>query len=204
MQDWSKRSVFRRPLSTETQKAHWALSTDEESGDDFAIDSISDLLTQGVESLSKLAFCFREELNFAAMVRHLRDVSRLVHGRLGTAIPPAEQYRIILPFTCWFTRDAASCYISVSRKDPRILTFLLHMYAVVLSLTLALPVTDFSIFASFRVRAILEISEALDEKEEFMCEACNKLHYSSQLTAFPISAVRQYRRLGKGRLDLLS
>jgi hypothetical protein len=210
LRDWSKPSVFLRPLSFRKQPPLWEESENESPykgiDDDLHGDltGVSSLLLQGIESLSKLSACFREELSFAAMIRRLRDVLRVVHARLGTPIPAADQYRIILPFTCWFSRDAASCYIPVSKKDPRVLGFLLHMYAVVVTLTVALPATDFSIFASFRVRAVLEICQALEEKESFWCTPCNQFHQSQRLMPFALDAVRHYRRQGRGRDDLFA
>lgn len=208
MQTWSKNSMFRRPLSSKAQEGQWTALCHEtalhqRSGFDIDIGSISDLLMQGAEALGKLAICFREDLHYAAMIRCLRDALKKTHGKLGSDISVSEQFRIILPFTSWFSKDASSCYIAVSNRDPRTLIFLLHIYAVVISLTLALPATDFSIFASFRVRAILEICQALNNMREVWSGGCNHFHPLQEIVAFPLDAVRLYQRLRIGKLDFL-
>ncbi len=91
------------------------------------------------------------------MIRQLRDGIRLAHGRLASDIPLQDQFRLIHPFTAWFTKSSASSYIALSERDPSLLLFLLHMYTVVVALTLALPATNRPFVASLRVRGMLEI-----------------------------------------------
>jgi hypothetical protein len=207
MQQWSRQSIFHRPLSAKAQGAYWESWRQETAShqrDDIDMTNISNLIMQGEDSLGKLATCFHREIHYSAVIRRLRDALKLAHRYLDRDVPASEQFDVIWPFTCWFSRDASSCYIAVSNREPRVLIFLLHIYATVLLLTIALPATDFSIFASFRIRAILEICQALNEMGQLWCVACNDFHQARGMVEFPLSAVKQYCQVGAAGLDVLT
>jgi hypothetical protein len=118
---------------------------------------------------------------------------RLVHDQLGTEIPITTQYRLIYPFISWYNKNSSSSYIAISERDPALLTFLLHMYAAFVSLTVALPATNLPLFTAFRFRAIIEINQALKERNGLQCLGCNVFHQYEELAAFPNHAVLAYQ-----------
>lgn len=182
---------FQAPkLSPRTASIRWR--------DNLRTTEISNLLTEGINALNRVARCFRDDLSHSAVIRTMRDTLRVAQGRLQADITPAEQYRMILPFTSWFSRDDSACYIAVAKRDPLVLTFLLHLYAVILTLLLALPATDVSLFASVRAKGVLYICETLKEKQSFWCVPCNEFNSVNRLTVFPLNALRVYQRHGGG------
>ncbi|KAM0255358.1 hypothetical protein ACHAQJ_005878 [Trichoderma viride] len=203
MKPWLKRSAFHRiftyePLYLETEEQ--AAASPPETGDiehRFAL--IKKLLAEGVNSVNGLAFCFQSDRDLSAVLRQLRDVMRLVHERLGSDIPTEDQYRLIYPFTAWFATNPAASYVSLSKKNPFLLVFLLHMYSVVVTLTAALPRIDVPLFAKFRLRAILSICEILKNDPGFLCQRCNGFHAYNEIMAFPLNSVSVYQQVGQER-----
>lgn len=207
MKPWLKRSAFHRiftyePVYYETEDQ--IASSPPEIGDvehRFAL--VKKLLAEGISSVNGLAFCFQGDRDLSAVLRQLRDVMRLVHERLGSDISTEDQYRLVYPFTAWFAKNAAASYVSLSTKNPFLLVFLLHMYAVVVTLTSALPRIDVPLFAKFRLRAILEICQILKTEPGFLCQRCNGFHSYEEVMAFPLSSVSVYQQVGRetGFLD---
>ncbi|RFU74689.1 helicase [Trichoderma arundinaceum] len=203
MKPWLKRSAFHRiftyePSYYETEEQ--AAATPPKTGDvehRFAV--IRKLLAEGVNSVNGLAFCFQSDRDLSAVLRQLRDVMRLVHERLGSEISTEDQYRLIYPFTAWFVKSSAASYVSLSKKNPFLLVFLLHMYAVVVTLTAALPRIDVPLFAKFRLRAILEICHILKDEPGFLCQRCNGVHAYNEVMAFPLNSVSVYQQVGRER-----
>ncbi len=185
MQPWRKESAFFRLFEQELSCRHSRRleaepRTIERTASDLKtrIDRGNQLLVQGIDTLNGLASCFQRDKNLAAAVRQLRDVMRLVHERLGTDIPAIEQYRLIHPFMAWFTKNSSASFLALSERDPLTFVFLLHMYAAVVTLAVALPAIDFPFFASMRITGILEIRRAVLSQPGFMCTACNTVHSS--------------------------
>ncbi|KAL7943984.1 hypothetical protein V8C42DRAFT_327423 [Trichoderma barbatum] len=201
MKPWLKRSAFHRiftyePMYYETEEQ--AAASPPELGDveqRFAV--VKKLLAEGISSVNGLAFCFQGDRDLSAVLRQLRDVMRLVHERLGSDIPTEDQYRLVYPFTAWFVKNSAASYVSLSAKNPFLLVFLLHMYAVVVSLTVALPRIDVPLFAKFRLRAILEICNILKTEPGFLCQRCNGFHSYEEVMAFPLNSVSVYQQVGR-------
>jgi hypothetical protein len=203
MKPWLKRSAFRRiftyePLYPETEEQ--AASSPPETGDlEHRFTLVKTLLAEGVNSVNGLAFCFQGDRDLSAVLRQLRDVMRVVHERLGSDIPIEDQYRLIYPFTAWFAKNPAASYVSLSKKNPFLLVFLLHMYAVVVTLTAALPRIDVPLFAKFRLRAILQICHILKSEPGFLCQRCNGFHAYNEIMAFPLNSVSVYQQVGRER-----
>lgn len=196
MQHWSDQSVFRHLFDYD--RLHRLEDITSISAKFCVVPQpgthvVANLLTQGLNSLSKLSHCFRHDLNLAAVVRQLRDVLRLVRDQLDAEIPVATQYRLIYPFISWYNRNSASSYVAISEKDPAVLAFLLHMYSAFISLAVALPATNLPLFTAFRFRAIVEINMALEQREGFQCAGCHVFHQYSELATFPLHAIQAYR-----------
>jgi hypothetical protein len=208
MRPWSKESVFHHLFayelcyhSEETVVVPPQSSSTTQESEDRNV-SAHELLTQGVDSLNGLASCFRDDQNLAVVVRQLRDVMRLVHERLDSKISTKDQYRLIHPFTAWFTKYSTSSFITISERDPHLLIFLLHMYAVVITLAVAFPAVDLPFFASIRLRGILKIRLTLEGELGFLCMACNAFHNYNQLMAFPLNTAHVYQSLQRRKPHL--
>lgn len=201
MKPWIKQSAFHRIFTYEPQyyeTEEQAAATPPETGyveHRFAL--VEKLLAEGVNSVNGLAFCFQGDRDLSAVLRQLRDVMRLVHERLGSDIPTEDQYRLIYPFTAWFAKNPAASYICLSKKNPYLLVFLLHLYAVVVTLTTALPRIDVPLFAKFRLRAMLEICNILQYEAGFSCQRCNGVHSYYEIMAFPLNSVSVYQQVGR-------
>lgn len=153
------------------------------------------LLTLGIYTLNCLASCFQDDQKIAAIIRQHRDVLRLVHERLYNGISAEHQYRTIHPFTPWFTRYSTTYLISITERDPLILIYLMHIYAVIITLAIALPAINHPLFIVIRFRGILEISRTLDKELALFCAACNTYHSCNQLMSFPLHSVGVYQAL---------
>ncbi|KAL6882229.1 hypothetical protein HDV57DRAFT_53077 [Trichoderma longibrachiatum] len=201
MKPWLKRSAFRRIFTYEPicpEREEQAASSPPEPGDmEHRVVLVKKLLAEGMSAVNGLSFCFQGDRNLSAMLRQLRDAMRIVHDRLGTDIPAEDQYRLVYPFTSWFVKNSAASYVALSARNPFLLVFLLHMYAVVVALTAALPRIDVPLFAKFRLRAILEICGLLKAEPGFLCQRCNGFHAYEEVMAFPLSSVSVYQQVGR-------
>ncbi|KAL6831751.1 hypothetical protein V8C40DRAFT_237145 [Trichoderma camerunense] len=201
MKPWLKRSAFHQiftfePTHYETEEL--VASSPPETGDmEHRFTLIKTLLAEGIGSVNGLAFCFQGDRDLSAVLRQLRDVMRLVHERLGSDLSAEDQYRLVYPFTAWFVKNSAASYVSLSAKNPFLLVFLLHMYAVVVSLTVSLPRIDVPLFAKYRLRAILEICNILKNEPGFLCQRCNGFHSYEEVMAFPLNSVSVYQQFGR-------
>ncbi|EHK46946.1 uncharacterized protein TrAtP1_010441 [Trichoderma atroviride] len=201
MKPWLERSAFHRIFTYELpcpENEEQAAATPPETGDvehRFAL--VKKLLAEGVNSVNGLAFCFQGDRDLSAVLRQLRDVMRLVHERLGSDITAEDQYRLVYPFTAWFVKSPAASFVSLSKKNPYMLVFLLHLYAVVVALTTALPRIDVPLFAKYRLRAILQICSVLKDDPGFLCQRCNGLHAYQEIMSFPLNSVSAYQQLGR-------
>lgn len=201
MKPWLDRSAFNRIFALELpypENEEQAAATPPETEDveqRFAI--IRTLLAEGVNSVNGLAFCYQSDRDLSAVLRQLRDVMRLVHEQLGSDITAEDQYRLIYPFTAWFVKSSAASFVSLSKKSPYMLVFLLHLYAVVVALTIALPRIDIPLFAKYRLRAILQICHFLKDEPGFLCQRCNGLHAYQEIMSFPLKSVSAYQQLGR-------
>ncbi|PTB35792.1 uncharacterized protein TrAFT101_010638 [Trichoderma asperellum] len=206
MRPWLKRSAFHRIFTYEPpylDNEEQAAATPPETGDvehRFAL--VKKLLAEGVNSVNGLAFCFQGDRDLSAVLRQLRDVMRLVHERLGSDITTEDQYRLVYPFTAWFVKSPAASFVSLSKKNPYMLVFLLHMYAVVVTLTTALPRIDVPLFAKYRLRAILQICNILKNDPGFLCQRCNGFHAYQEIMSFPLNSVSAYQQLGREKAFL--
>ncbi|KAL7940572.1 hypothetical protein V8C42DRAFT_362196 [Trichoderma barbatum] len=206
MKPWLKLSAFQsiftyEPVYHRTEE-HAASSTLEPGDIERRFSLIKRLLSDGIKSVNGLALYFQSHRELSAVLRQLRDVMRVVLERIGTNIPTDDQYRLVYPFTAWFVRNSAASYISISTKNPSSLVFLLHMYAVVVALTTALPKIDIPLFAKFRLRAIIKICHILETEPGFLCQRCNGLHAYEEIMAFPLYSVSAYQQIG-GRTSFL-
>jgi hypothetical protein len=201
MKPWLERSAFHRIFKYELpypENEEQAAATPPEVGDlEHRFDMVKQLLADGVNSVNGLSFCFQGDRDLSAVLRQLRDVMRLVHERLGSDISTEDQYRLVYPFTAWFVKSPAASFVSLSKKNPYMLVFLLHMYAVVVTLTLALPRIDVPLFAKYRLRAILQICNVLKDDPGFLCQRCNGFHAYKEIMSFPMNSVSAYQLLGR-------
>ncbi|KAK1243410.1 hypothetical protein MKX07_004038 [Trichoderma sp. CBMAI-0711] len=201
MKPWLKRSAFHRIFTYEPtypEAEEQASSSPPETGDmEYRFVIVKKLLSEGIGAVNGLSFCFQSDRDLSAMLRQLRDVMRLVHERLGADISPEDQFRLVYPFTSWFVKNSAASYVALSAKNPFLLVFLLHLYSVVVALTVALPRIDVPLFAKYRLRAILEICNLLREEPGFLCQRCNGFHAYEEIMAFPLSSVSVYQQVGK-------
>jgi hypothetical protein len=170
---------------------------------DYRNHRIDDLLKQGVRAINKLATCFRENQNMAAVIRQLRDAMCVAQDRRKTPIPAKEQFRLIYPFTSWFTRNAAASFIDVSKRDPLVFLFIAYLYAVTIALVVALPAVDYPFFASMRIRGIFAIRSEIGEERAFICASCGVFHCYDEMMRFPLDAVEAYQSLYSSELDLI-
>jgi hypothetical protein len=136
----------------------------------------------------------------AAALREERDALRYVYERLYVEkVPVPTQYRLLYPFLSWFNRNAGSSYVALSQREPISLLFLLYHFSVVLALVAALPATDTPFFASFRVRAVMDLAQTLGQMQGAVCQGCKKIHEYARVTEFPFAAVELYQQLRRGR-----
>ncbi|KAH8807123.1 hypothetical protein F5884DRAFT_788581 [Xylogone sp. PMI_703] len=200
MRSWSKESAFHRLFEYDLRYNH------KEANIVFSENRVIlavKLLAQSVSSLNRLVFCLQKDKNLAVMSRQLRDVARLVREQLHMEISTRDQYRLIHPFTAWFTKYSTASYIDLSKRDPLLLFFLSHMYAVVVMLAVALPAIDLPFFASIRLRGILDIRLVLEREQGILCMACNVFHNYNELMAFPLNTVDVYQSLWQGNLHFV-
>lgn len=153
------------------------------------------LCTEGIGALNRLACCFEDIQHLNLAIRQLRDTVRLVQRRLGTKISSKDQYRLIYPVSAWFTKNETSSLIDLSNKNPHVLVFLLYLYAVVVTLAVALPSVDLPFFALLRIRGIFEMRIVLSKEDGFLCGRCEAHHTCGQLMAFPLNSVYIYQLL---------
>lgn len=162
--------------------------------------NVSILLLQGIDSLNGLASCLRDDLTLAAMVRQFRDALRLVQQREDLEWSIEDQFKLIHPFSAWITKYAIS-FIDISEKRSIILAVLAHMYAVVVVLSMALPAVDLPLFASIRIRGILEVDLILGQQPGFLCDTCSTFHVHSKVMDFPLNTVHSYQFFARDRLQ---
>lgn len=160
-----------------------------------------ELFDEGINAMNRLTMCFRNNQSIAAVTRQLRDVLTVAHERRQTDIPAKEQYRLIYPFTAWFTKNSAASFIDLSKRDPLLFLFLAHMYAVVITLAVALPEIDYPFFASMRLKGILEINKNMERESWFTCAACHAFHSFDQMMRFPLRTVEVYLLLAPHEKD---
>lgn len=154
-----------------------------------------ELIGEGINAINKLTMCFQNNQNIAAVTRQLRDVLTVAHERHQMDIPAKDQYRLIYPFTAWFTKNSAASFIDLSKRDPLLFLLLAHMYAVVITLAVALPEIDYPFLASMRVKGILEINKKMERESWFTCVTCHAFHNFDQMMRFPLQAVEVYQLL---------
>lgn len=160
-----------------------------------------ELFDEGINAMNRLSTCFRNNQGIAAVTRQLRDVLTIAHERYQMGIPVKDQYRLMYPFTAWFTKNSAASFIDLSKKDPLLFLFLAHMYAVVITLAVALPEIDYPFFASMRLKGILEINKKMERESWFTCAACHAFHSFDQMMHFPLRTVEVYQLLPPGVKD---
>lgn len=202
MQPWSAQSVFGRIYAYELiSDSHQSFVTDYNSTTMAIVNailpppSVADVLLQGMNTLSWQTPCFQNDPHFSAAIRQQRDAMRFVYERLDVeTIPATTQYRLLFPFMSWFNRNTGSSYVTLSQRDPQLLLFLLNLFSVVLVLVVALPATDTPFFASFRVRAVLDLARALELVQEAVCQGCSRIHCYRQVVQFPLNCVRLYQQ----------
>lgn len=161
----------------------------------------TELFDEGINAMNRLTICFKHNQSIAAVTRQLRDALTIAHERCQTDITAKEQYRLIYPFTAWFTKNSAASFIDLSNRDPLLFLFLAHMYAVVVTLAVALPEIDYPFFASMRLKGILAIYNQMERGSWFACAACHAFHSFDQMMYFPLRTVEVYRLLGSYRKD---
>ncbi|KAL7914359.1 hypothetical protein GGI35DRAFT_439980 [Trichoderma velutinum] len=154
-----------------------------------------ELFDEGINAMNRLTTCFRNNQSIAAVTRQLRDVLTVTHERHQMDIPAKEQYRLIYPFTAWFTKNSAASFIDLSKRDPLLFLFLAHMYAVVITLAVALPDIDYPFFASMRLKGILAINKKMERESWLTCAACHAFHSFDQMMQFPLRTVEVYQLL---------
>lgn len=207
MRAWSKESAFYRLFEYDLRYKTEGTGTprsgqqvrigENKNRDAFA----TELFNEGIDAMNRLTICFQHNRSIAAVTRQLRDVLTVTHERRQMDIPAKEQYRLIYPFTAWFTKNAAASFIDLSNRDPLLFLFLAHMYAVVVTLAVALPEIDYPFFASMRLKGILAISKKLERGSWFTCAACHAFHSFDQMMHFPLRTVEVYQLLGPDLKD---
>lgn len=160
-----------------------------------------ELFDEGINAMNRLSTCFRNNQRIAAVTRQLRDVLTVAHERYQTDIPAKEQYRLIYPFTAWFTKNPAASFVDLSERDPLLFLFLAHMYAVVITLAVALPEIDYPFFASMRTKGILEINKKMERESWFTCATCHAFHSFDHMMRFPLRTVEVYQLLASHEKD---
>lgn len=208
MRTWSKESVFcglfeydlrYNAGEIEITPPNRQLDRPEENKNRHAF--ARELFDEGINAINRLTTCFQNDQNIAAVTRQLRDVLTVAHERHQMNIPAKEQYRLIYPFTAWFTKNSAASFIDLSKRDPLLFLFLAHMYAAVITLAVALPKIDYPFLASMRVKGILEISKNMERESWFTCVVCHAFHSFDQMMRFPLRAVEIYQLLGPHKKD---
>lgn len=145
-------------------------------------------LLQGISSLNRLAVCIKGNVEMSAMVRQLRDVLRIILER-PSGWSEEDQFRLSYPLVMFMTRLPIS-YAVTSESCACLLITLSHMFAVILSLTVAFPCIDVPTFAPAYVNSILEIGQGLlHTVGDYACRGCQVVHSSAQFMAFPLNAV---------------
>lgn len=202
MRAWSKESafyhLFEYDFRYKTEEIGAASSRQPDRiGENKKRDAFAtELFNEGIDAMNRLTICFKNNQSIAAVTRQLRDVLTVTHERCQMDIPAKEQYRLIYPFTAWFTKNSAASFIDVSNRDPLLFLFLAHMYAVVVALAVALPEIDYPFFASMRLKGILAISKKMERGSWFTCGACHAFHSFDQMMFFPLRTVEVYQLLG--------
>ncbi|KAI5462776.1 hypothetical protein BGZ63DRAFT_379686 [Mariannaea sp. PMI_226] len=196
MRPWARESAFCHLFEDEFDiKTHDAAQAvkgfDTTMGLNERILRADELVQQGIESLNNIAPCFRYDRELAAAARQLRDALRLTQGR-NEDMSVHEQYRLVFPFTAWFTKNATSSFITLSKREPLVFVFMSHFYAVAVALVLALPGLNFPFFASMRCRGIVEIGRIVERQPLFLCIGCNTVHSYHHLMGFPFRTVFAY------------
>lgn len=202
MRTWFKESVFYSLFEYDLRyKTEETGSTPSHKPNRIAENKIRDafatqLFVEGINAMNRLTICFKQNQSIAAVTRQLRDVLTITHEGCQTDIPAKEQYRLIYPFTAWFTKNSAASFIDLSNGDPLLFLFLAHMYAVVVTLVVALPEIDYPFFASMRLKGILAIYNKMERGSWFTCAACHAFHSFDQMMYFPLRTVEVYQILG--------
>lgn len=199
MRTWAKDSAFHHLFEYERQYkprvstiASYLDTNKSTVADDYNI-CAKELLKQGIKSINQLVNCFQDNQNLATVIRQLGDAMSVLHDRRKTPLSAKEQFRLIYPFTSWFTRNAAASFIDVSRRDPLIFLFFAHLYAVTIALVVVLPAVDYPFFASMRIKGILAIRSAIGEQRGFICASCHIFHVYGEMMRFPLNAIETYR-----------
>lgn len=155
------------------------------------------LLPRGIKSLNQLASSAQGNTNLSAMIRQLRDILRLVYEGDSSGWSVAEQYQMIYPFSFWMTKYSIS-FISISEGDIFVLTTLAHLFAVGVTLAIAFPAIDIPLFASIRIKGIIEASHILGGSPGVFCDTCGTFHYHNELMDYPLNTVHSHGKLGGG------
>ena len=146
-------------------------------------------LRQGISSLNRLAICTKGNAEMSAMVRQLRDILRVIQER-PLDWSEEDQFRLSYPLVMFMTRLPIS-YALISESCASLLITLAHVFAVILSLTVAFPCIDIPTFAPAYVKSILEIGQGLLQTVgDYRCHGCQIVHSSAQFMAFPLNAVQ--------------
>ncbi|KAL7941433.1 hypothetical protein V8C42DRAFT_360838 [Trichoderma barbatum] len=186
MRAWSKESVFYRlfeyDLRYNTAKAvitpyH---QSDPIGGNKSRYAVARELFNESINAMNMLAACFRSNQNFAAVTRQLRDVLTVAHERYQMDISAKDQYRLIYPFTAWFTKNSAASFVDLSKRDPLLFLFF-DAYI------------DYPFLASMRLKGILEINKKMERESWFTCAACYAFHSFDQMMRFPLRTVEMYQ-----------
>jgi hypothetical protein len=159
--------------------------------------TVVDILAQGIKVLDYYGQCFHNSAHFATAVQQQQDALRYIYHILRELnveeIPNSSQYRILYPFMTWFNRNEGSSYVALSQREPLSLLFFVHFFSVILVLMAALPATNTPFVGFFRMRAVLELVQALEMGQGMVCQGCGNFHDFWEVADFPLNAVRLYQ-----------
>ena len=194
MQPWLKDSswltAFSRIAPRDTYRDTTNRSSSTVADKDCQRDTVpASYLLQGIGSLNRLALCTKGNAELSAMVRQLRDILRIILEQ-PSGWSDEDQFRLSYPLVMFMTRLPIS-YALISESCACLLITLAHMFAVILSLTVAFPCIDIPTFALAYVKSILEIEQGLLQTVgDYECDGCQVVHSSAQFMAFPLDAVQ--------------
>jgi hypothetical protein len=193
MGPWVKDSEFSPFITDDTFSSFW--TQDQQSERQWTIQaglyipkSLDCLSSLGMDSLDRLSHCVKRQYELATMLRLLKRVLQNIRDG-GTTLSADAQFRTTHPLRLgWIPNH----FGSLATGDPAYLIAIAHLFAVAVAISMTFSATDLEFFIFIRLKAVMQIHQALTHAPVYPCHSCEALHDATRMLEFPWEVVRTY------------